>query len=221
MITANLESGDYNGVALRVHDDGNSVGNAPVLAYDSADKVLDIEIENGVTRAADVIAELANTPAVADLFTITDAPGSTGTGTLTDGDPAWQSVSLSGGQPETITGDDVHPRETGGLFTALLRLQQALEAHDLLGVERAVGLLDARMLATDLARAELGVRQQSLDVLQRRLDSEDVELRATLSREYDADLAEVVSELRARQIALQAGLMSSAETLQMTIFNYL
>ena len=220
-ITAIIESFDYNGVTLNVHDDGGSVGNVPILAYDPVNNTLDIEIENGVTTANDVIAELAGTPSVAALFAITNYGGSTGNGTLTDADPAWQSVSLSGGQPEILTGVDVHPLETEGIFTALLRLKQGLEANDQGTIQRAVDLLDAHVIEVNLARAELGARQQGLDVVSERLESEEVELRQALSLEYDADFVEVVSNLTARQLALEAALMATAKILQMTLLNYL
>jgi flagellar hook-associated protein 3 FlgL len=220
-IVANVDSSDYNGVTLRIHDDGGAVGHVPVLSYDAAGKVLDVEIENGVTTANDLIAELGNTPAVAALFTITNEGASTGDGTLSDADPAWSSVSLAGGQPETLTGADVHPLETEGLFTALLRMQQALEQHDLGALGRAINMLDACMLQTSFARAELGARQQGLDLLAERLDTEDTELRDTLSREYDVDFVEVTSRLTAQQTALQASLMSTGQVLQMTLLNYL
>ncbi len=221
VITANVESWDYNGVTLNVHDDGGSVGHVPILTYDPVNKVLDVQIENGVTTAADVIAELGNTPDVAGLFTIANAASSLGTGTLTDADPAWQSVSLSGGQPETLTGADPYPLETEGLFTALLRLQQALEANDLWGIQRAVELLDAGVLDMNLARARVATSQQGLDVLELRLDSEEVELREALSLEYDVDFVEVVSNLSARQLALEAAYKSIGEIFRITLLDYL
>lgn len=220
-ITAVTESFDYNGVTLNVHDDGASVGNVPVIAYDPVTNTLDIQIENGVTTANDVITELAGTPSVAALFTITNYGGSTGSGTLTDADPAWQSVSLSGGQPEILTGADVHPMETEGIFTALVRLKQGLEANDQATIQRAVDLLDTHVIEVNLARSELGARQQGLDVVFERLESEEVELRQTLSLEYDAELTEVVSNLSARQLALEAALMATAKIHQMTLLDYL
>ena len=87
--------------------------------------------------------------------------------------------------------------------------------------ERAIFMLDAYMLEINFARAELASRQQGLDAVQLRLDSEEVDLRATLSLEYDADFVEVVSDLTGRQAALQAGLMSTAKILQMTLLDYL
>ncbi len=221
VITANQESWDYNGVTLNVHDDGGTVGNVPILSYDPAAGVLDVEIENGVTTADDVIAELANTPAVAAVFTIEDGAGSDGTGTLDATDPAWAAVSLAGGQPETLAGRDVHPLENEGLFTALLRLQRGFETNDAGEIARSVEMLDSAMLDTSLARAKVASRQQGLDVLSLRLDSEEVELRAALSMEHDADMVKVVSDLSAKQLALRAAFTATGKIFEMTLLDYL
>ena len=216
VITANVESWEYNGVTLNVHHE-NGVAHQPVLSYDPVSKILDIKIERDVTNANDVITELGVDP----LFTITNADGSDGFGTLTDADLAWQSVSLSGGQPETLAGADPCPSETEGLFTALLRLQRALEVNDPRGIQRAVEMLDAGVLDMNLARARVATSQQGLDVLEIRLDSEEVELRETLSLEYDVDFVEVVSNLSARQLALEAAYKSIGEIFRMTLLDYL
>jgi flagellar hook-associated protein 3 FlgL len=131
------------------------------------------------------------------------------------------STASDPGPPQILTGTDVNPLETEGLFTALLRLQEGLEANDLGTIQRAMDMLDAHVLQMNFARAELGARQQGLDVLQQRLDTEEVELREALSLEYDADLAEVISNLAARQAAFEAGLMATAQISQMTLLDYL
>ena len=85
----------------------------------------------------------------------------------------------------------------------------------------AVEMLDARILDMNLSRAEIGTRGKGLDVLGLRLDSEEIELREALSLEYDADIVEVISNLNARQLALQAAFMSAGEIFELTLLNYL
>ncbi|HIQ19841.1 MAG TPA: flagellar hook-associated protein 3 [Planctomycetes bacterium] len=131
------------------------------------------------------------------------------------------SAQVAGPGTKILTGRDVHPLETEGVFTALLRLQSALANNDLDEMERAIQMLDERVAQLNLAWAELGVRQQGLDALQTRLDNEEVELQSVLSLEYDADIVQVVSELSARQLALQAGLQATARILNLTLLDYL
>ena len=135
--------------------------------------------------------------------------------------PKGQQSSTTGGQPAVLVGTDVSVKETEGVFTALLRLGTALEKNDLGEMQRATEMLYRQMLAVNFTRAEVGARQQGLDALQQRQDAEELELREALSLEHDADLVEVVSNLTARQVALEAGLRSIAQIFQMTLLNYL
>lgn len=122
---------------------------------------------------------------------------------------------------ETITGRDVNPLEVKGVFTALVRLREALESSDLREVERAMGLLDDALLDFNFARAELGARQRTLDVMQTRLETEDVLLQQALSDEIDTDLIEAISQFTGRQAALEAALALAARTLQVSLLNFL
>ncbi len=165
--------------------------------------------------------ELIDQTPGAQPLSVTRAPLSTAAidlGLIPEGQ---DSATAPSGQPNTLTGADVHPLETAGLFTALLRLKQGLEADDLRTIQRAVELLDAHVLRMNLARAEVGARQQGLDVLGLRLDTEEIQLREVLSLEHEADLAEVISDLSTRQTAFQATLMSAANIFEMTLWDYL
>jgi len=129
-------------------------------------------------------------------------------GTIVDG----QSV---------LTGREIAPLEAEGLFTALIRLQHALLQDDVAGVERAIDLLDRYSLRLNYVRAELGARQQSLEVLKDRLETEMIDLRGVLAQEYEIDLSQVVSELVGRQIALEAALKATAEIYRLTLLSFL
>jgi flagellin-like hook-associated protein FlgL len=125
------------------------------------------------------------------------------------------------GAAYVLTGADVNPQETDGMFTALTRLADGLVRNDLGQVERAVAMLDRRNVALSFSRAELGARQEALDVLERRLDDEDVELRTSLSDDYDADMAETISDLTGRQYAYEAALQAMANISKLSLLNYL
>ncbi|MCS7237759.1 MAG: hypothetical protein NZ899_05745 [Thermoguttaceae bacterium] len=122
---------------------------------------------------------------------------------------------------QVLTGREVAPLEAEGLFTALLRLKTALVNDNLPEIERAVGLLDRYSLRLNYVRAELGARQQSLEVLKDRLETEMIDLRAVLAQEYEVDLAQVVSDLVSRQVALEAALKATAEVYRLTLLAFL
>ncbi len=190
--------------------------------YNQATNVLEFEIDPGVTDANRIIQLFNGDPIAASVFSVQLDPsgGNDGTGfvALTD---ALNPRILSGGTPSAITGTDENELEIQGLFTGLLRLQAALKTNDNVGVQRAVAVLDQASVDMNYTRADLGAKQQGLDVLKDRLDAEEIDLREVLSTEHDVDIVEVISNLTARQLALDAGLRATAQMVEMTLLNYL
>lgn len=120
-----------------------------------------------------------------------------------------------------LVGRDVHPLEVEGAFNSLIRLSQALTENNLQEISRSVAQLDDSTLGVNFARAELGARQQSIEILQVRLEDEEVELQTALSDELDVDLAEAITNFTARQAALQATLQTSAAISRLTLLDFL
>lgn len=131
------------------------------------------------------------------------------------------SSSTSGAQPDLLTGADVNPKETFGMFTALLRLKHGLEVNDQWEIERAAAMLEQSTTNLNFVRAELGARQQGIELLQSRHDDDEVQIRDDLSRDYDVDLAQAISDVTAKQSAMQASLQTIAKTARMTLLDYL
>lgn len=214
------DPGTYGNVEIIFEDTG---ANPDSVAYDPVAGTLTFEITlvgPPPTNANDIITLVQNDPAANAAFEavlyLGAEPGNDGTGAVTE-----ITAQMTGGGPEVLTGTDTNPQETEGLFTALLRLRDALQANDLPEARRAIELLDAKVMDMNFARAELGARQQGLDVLEARLDTEEIELREALSIEYDVDLVEVISDLTARQAAFEASLRSTANLLQLSLLDYL
>jgi len=132
-----------------------------------------------------------------------------------------RSSSTSGAQPDLLTGADVNPRETAGMFTALIRLKHGLEVNDMWEIQRAVSMLEQSTTNLNFARAELGARQQGIELLQSRSADDEVQIRDDLSRDYDVDLAQAISDVTAKQAAMQASLQTIAKTARMTLLDYL
>jgi flagellar hook-associated protein 3 FlgL len=130
-------------------------------------------------------------------------------------------MQLTGGKDVDLTGRDVNPLEPGSIFNALLRLSTALKGNDNVGIQRAMGLLDASTQQVGEARAELGTRQQSLDSISTQIDNEELNLKSAMSTNYDTDMADAISRYTAAQIAYQATLQTTGSLLKMTLLNYL
>jgi flagellar hook-associated protein 3 FlgL len=130
------------------------------------------------------------------------------------------SAVVQGGA-DVLSGADVHPLETAGVFNSLLRLHTALESGDQIQIDRALGLLDDDLTRVSFARADLGGRMQTLDAIGNHLGDENVQLRDTLSKEIDTDLVQVISDLSSKQAAVEASLRLLGRTMQLTLLDFL
>lgn len=211
-----------NGVQVVFQDNSALMPPTESFTYDQVHNQLIFGILPGTTTAATIQTLLRGDATASQIFDVqfdqSDHPPNDGSGLV---DIPTDPVVLRGGQPEVLTGTDVNPQETEGTFTALLRLQHALQTNDNAEAQRAMSLLDGSTTNMNFSRAELGAREQGLGVLNTRLDSENTNLQDALSQEYDADFVQVVSELTGRQTSLQASLQAMAQITKLTLLNYL
>jgi len=201
----------------------NGVAGGPI-GFTSIPGMLTIDYDSTapVSTAQEVITALMADGAFTANFTIALDPADPGPNDgsgLVDATDGIAAPMANG--TDTFTGDDTNPLETKGIFTALVRLQAALKVNDPLEAQRAIDLLDKQTVNMNFARAELGARQQGLDIMQTRFDSEQIDLKSSLSEDFDADLAQAISDFTGRQIAYEAALRSSGQILQMTLLNYI
>ena len=185
-----------------------------------------IDAINGIT-STNITARLTATGNGIELVDITVGAGQL---TVTQAEGS-QSAELLGfvaaGQQSntsttsTLVSADKRPLQNDSVFNSLIRLRDALTANDINAVERALADLNTDIDRVTFARAEVGAVQQGLELSQRNLEDEDVQLRSALSEEIDVDLVEAISELTARQIALQASLQVTANILQFTLLDYI
>lgn len=129
--------------------------------------------------------------------------------------------TTAGGTNERLISADTNPRETKGVFNSLLRLSDAVDAFDLSEIERAVSMLDDDLHRLSFTRAEVGARGQSLTAIERRVEDEEIELRAALSEEIDTDLVAAISDITARQAGMEATLQLVGRVLRLTLLDFL
>ena len=134
---------------------------------------------------------------------------------------ATAALGTSSGTGDTLTGSDPNPQEVSGIFNSLLRLEDALESFDRGKLERAVALLDQDFDRLNFARGEVGARGKTLQTVQSQLEDEKVLLTSNLSDEIDTDLPDAISQLAARQAALQASLQLAGQVFQLSLLNFL
>ena len=146
----------------------------------------------------------------------TNDPDNDGSGTITA-----LTTYTSGGTEATLTGTDVNPQETAGVFNSLLRMSTALQSGDMTEVSRDITQLQQASQNLSDCQAVLGEREQSLSSAQTQLGSQNTQLQSLLSNDSDADLATVISQLTALQTAYQASLETIGQMFKMTLLNYL
>ncbi len=132
-----------------------------------------------------------------------------------------KSVGLANGALSVVTGADVSGVEVEGVFTSLIRLRQAIEQDNTSDMSRVTAALDDDVQRMSLSRGFVGTRQQSIDRVRDLSAEQQLQLKQIESDELDADLASVISEMTARQAALQASLQLMGTASKLTLFNYI
>lgn len=215
-LTANQAGTALNDVEIIFQD--TLSGNVANAQYFAGSNQLVVDIDAAQTDANAVIAAIGLEGTFSASLSTAGDPTNDGTGVVGD---VGSVGSTAGGAAEALDGRDVGPLETKGVFNTLVRMINALDANDVVQLERAVELLDVDFNRLVFARSEIGARQQYLDVLDRRLGDEQVELQRSLSEEIDVDLAEAISELTQRQASFQASLQSIGRIYQLTLLDFL
>ncbi len=173
-----------------VEDSGLGAGNEYIhysVDHQTNVATITIGITPGVTTANDVATLFTSgvnvDPEVRQLFNIgvdLNQYGNTGEGAV-DVTPAGEPFEVSGGTADVLTGADANPQETTGLLTALARLQDGLRTNNLEEMNRAMTMLDQSTTDFNLARTELGAREQSLDALGQQLTTQSTDLQSAMS----------------------------------------
>lgn len=168
----------------------------------------------------------ASLNAIGNGITLIDNDGvSTGDLSVAD-NPLARSLGMNGtessGDPSgALIGSDPNPQEAEGILNLLVRLEKALRTADDAELNRLSPEIIAEIDRFSEVRADVASRLQTIEQVDGRLRDRDVSLRENLSEVFDADIAEVLTEVAARQSALEATLKVSAQTSSLLLINYL
>ncbi len=225
------QGGAYaNGVKIEFVDMNLPGGSGrPGFTWDAASQTLRFEIEPGQTTAADIVKlfEENASPAVRQMFVFQNGVNPDGTTSNGSGlvslfpQDEISAPVMSGGTNNVLTGRDPNPLETESIYTALIRLQIAMEKDDIREIERATNLLDKTGKLVDGARADIGVWQHSLDTVQYRLEDEYVQLQMVLTNSFEIDVSQMILEYSAAMLSYEATLQTTSRMFQMSLLNYI
>lgn len=140
-------------------------------------------------------------------------------GWIDRGESAATSTIVAG--RSVLQGDDYRPRDAGGAIDTLLRLERAVRDGDVSEIGRLQARLDDDLDQSTRTRGRVGVWNATVRDLKAASEDESVLLQSQLSDALDADLATVISDLQARQAALDASMRFIGQTASLTVLNYL
>ncbi len=141
------------------------------------------------------------------------------------GDANKYSIRISGSSTLElgVNGGEVFSGAGGGvdILQTVSDLVTALNANDVAGVEASIGGLDSAFNQVSDAVADIGGKVSRLRAAESTLSSTKLEVGVMISNLEDVDIAEVISELKLGQIALEAALTSAGKVFSVNIFNYI
>jgi flagellar hook-associated protein 3 FlgL len=121
----------------------------------------------------------------------------------------------------TITGSDVNPISTPGIFTDLQKLRDSLRSNDTAGITDAAQGLASDQSNNTVTRGTVGARVQELTSRSGRIDDENTATKALLSQLQDVDMTTAITQFQTLQNSLQATLQTTAKTLNLSLLDYL
>ena len=107
------------------------------------------------------------------------------------------------------------------VFGVVSGLITALNADDTDGIRSAIDGLESAFNQVVSVNADLGGRLTRLQTIRDNIESFSVDVRIILSDMEDANIPEIITELKAKEVSLSALMASSARVFQLSIFNYM
>jgi flagellar hook-associated protein 3 FlgL len=132
-----------------------------------------------------------------------------------------QALGTSSGGTVSLVGSDYAPRHPGGAIDTLIRLAAAVREGNPAVIEQLQQQLDADTETVRQVRGRVGLWTQDLDRMQEVADDTVIDLKAQLSEEVDADIAQVVTDITARQTSQEASLRLIAQSARMSLLDFL
>ncbi|EGL83789.1 flagellar hook-associated protein 3 [Caldalkalibacillus thermarum TA2.A1] len=111
--------------------------------------------------------------------------------------------------------------ETDNLFIVLGQIRDALRDNDPEAAEALLGQLDSRMDKVLEKWADIGARYNRLELMDNRLKDNTLNFTNLLSKTEDADLAEVIINLRTEENIYRSSLAAGARIIQPSLIDFL
>lgn len=123
----------------------------------------------------------------------------------------------------SITGNDVFGKAgmTDNLFGVLKGIQTHMDSNDFEGMTKDIGALDKRMDGFLEARADIGAKSNRIEMILDRLKDIGINLQSMQSKTEDADVAEVITNLKTDENVYNASLDVGAKLIKPSLIDFL
>ncbi len=108
-----------------------------------------------------------------------------------------------------------------GIYQLLEKVAMDLENDDLTEMNRDLGLLENKLDGVVKERAIIGAKVNRLDLQENRLESTSINYEELLSKNQDADMAEVIMELKMQENVYRASLSAGARIIMPSLVDFL
>ena len=125
--------------------------------------------------------------------------------------------------PVNVSGQDVFgaPGASDNIYKVFDDLSNALGNGDYMTVSNLIGTLDSRIDTLLAVRAEIGAKANRIELTQGRLKDISTNLQSLLSKTEDADMAEVITNLKTGENVYQSSLSVGAKLLRPSLIDFL
>jgi len=134
-------------------------------------------------------------------------------------------VNITGNE---VFGDGVSPTATqadieksDNVFLLLQRAYDMLGSVDQKGISTLIGQVDSRMNTMLTKRAEVGAKVNRVDIVQNRLADIEINLKTVQAKTEDADMAEVITNMKTEENVYQASLSVGAQLIRPSLVDFL
>ena len=111
--------------------------------------------------------------------------------------------------------------DSSQLIAVFEQLVQDLENDNTDGISKALSRIEIHLDNVNTIRAEIGVKDNRIDLTANRISDDVVNLTELMSKNEDADLSEVIMNLQMQTYVYQASLAGGARIIQPTLVDFL
>ena len=118
---------------------------------------------------------------------------------------------------------NIHPENIfgQGAFDLMNNVQTAFEQNDVNSLKDLSTQVDTQLSTLLAERSELGARSIRLELIENRLDSQEITATKMLSNNEDADIEKVITDLTVQESVHRAALGVGAQIIQPTLLDFL